>query len=694
MVEIFRGYVQTKNKKCIQKFGNGEPLLSLEKAKTLPEFAGILNGKYTVIDIDDSNEAEKLLRLATDLGLNIRIYKTTRGYHFVFLNSKYITKNMTKQVNAIGIPFDSRYGKNAYIILKYNGKIRKMLRDFDEKKSISEIPKWLMSIKNGKTFSDMTDGSGRNSALYAHILTLQKHGFTVDEARSAIRKINDYVFYSPLGEEELSKILRDEAFTKGEQSSAKYDFTPWNGAPAFVEFNAKGIARINCPLLAKHIRENVKYIFTKDSAKGGVNRYVYENGCYKLYSDDMLRGAIKGFITDYDECLLRMGCVHEVLSQITTDLVFHSNDDLNADEDIINFENGLLDLKDMVLKAHSSDVLSTIQVPCDWKGVPVATPVFDDFMATLTNGDNAVENLLLEFMGVCLSNIKGWRMKKALFMVGPGDTGKSQLKSLIENLLGRGNFISMDLKEIESRFGTGNIYNKRLAGSSDMSFLTVDELKTFKKCTGGDSLFAEFKGQNGFEFTYNGMLWFCMNRLPKFGGDDGERVYNRIMQVECNNVIPADKQDKHLLDKIYAERDGIVYKAVMALKQVIDNGYRFSEPPSVTKSRQAYMEDNNTVIAFFNECMVKRQGVKITDECTTGKVYDVYKAWCYDNNNGYAKSAREFRQELAAHLCRAYEELITRRGQGGNFYREYTLSPDTKYNYKKVYGYDGVEFLA
>ena len=60
----------------------------------------------------------------------------------------------------------------------------------------------------------------------------------------------------------------------------------------------------------------------------------------------------------------------------------------------------------------------------------------------------AVEQLLLEFMGVCISNIKGWRMKKALFLVGAGDTGKSQLKSLVERLLGKGNFIGIDLKEI------------------------------------------------------------------------------------------------------------------------------------------------------------------------------------------------------------------------------------------------------
>ena len=76
-------------------------------------------------------------------------------------------------------------------------------------------------------------------------------------------------------------------------------------------------------------------------------------------------------------------------------------------------------------------------------------------------------------------------------------------------MLGSENFIGIDLKEIESRFGTGAIYGTRLAGSSDMSFLSVDELKTFKEITGGDSLFAEFKGMQGFQYTYNGLCAKC-----------------------------------------------------------------------------------------------------------------------------------------------------------------------------------------
>ena len=465
--------------------------------------------------------------------------------------------------------------------------------------------------------------------------------------------------------------------------------------PDFIRFNLQtGEAYIVVPLLAKHVREHLDYILVRDNGKQGLLKYVYEDGCYRLYSNDMLMGVIKQYIADYDEELVKMSKVNEVLQHITTDLNYVSQDELDANENLINFKNGLLSVSAdaLTLIPHTPNVYSTIQIPCSWTGKPEPTPVFDAYMHTLTNGDKAIERLLLEFIGACISNIKGWRLKKSLFLVGDGDTGKSQLKSLVERLLGKGNFIGIDLKEIEARFGTGAIYGTRLAGSSDMSFLTVDELKTFKKITGGDSVYAEFKGQQAFEFTYNGLLWFCMNRLPKFGGDDGQWVYDRIMVVRCPNIIPKGKQDKLLLDKMYAERDGIVYKAIQALRTVIRNGYRFSEPESVAAERDVYMSENSTVISFFEECMCPWQDGKINRHCTTGRIYRVYQAWCRDNNNGFAKTAKEFRKDLADHLGSTYADMTTRQ-KGNTYYKEYSLTLEAKEQYTREYGYDGIEFL-
>lgn len=465
--------------------------------------------------------------------------------------------------------------------------------------------------------------------------------------------------------------------------------------PYFIKFNEQTYEPyVSVPLLAKYVREHLCYVLVRDNGKQGLMKYVYENGCYRLYADNMLMGIIKQYIADYDEELVKMGMVSETLQHITTDLNYVSQEELNTDEDLINFSNGLLRITadNTILAPHSPDILSTIQIPCDWTGRETPTPVFDRYMHTLTNGDKAIEQLLLEFIGVCISNIKGWRMKKALFLVGDGDTGKSQLKSLVERLLGKGNFIGIDLKEIEARFGTGAVYGTRLAGSSDMSFLSVDELKTFKKITGGDSLYAEFKGQQAFEFTYNGLLWFCMNRLPKFGGDDGKWVYDRIMVVRCPNVIPKEKQDKTLLDKMYAERDGIVYKAVKAVQRVIVNGYRFSEPDSVSLAREKYMAENNTVVSFYEECMCEWPDGKINKHCTTGRIYKVYQGWCRENNNGFAKTAREFREALSSYLGTDYSKITTRQN-GNTYYKDYSLTLEAKEQFSREYGYDGIEFL-
>ena len=455
--------------------------------------------------------------------------------------------------------------------------------------------------------------------------------------------------------------------------------------PEFIIVNEKtGKERIDAPLLAKHVRENLDYLLVRDNGKQAILKYVYDKGCYRLYADEMIRGIIKKFIADYDERLVRMSILNEVLGLLTTDLNYISMDKLNTDEGIINFTNGLLKVTgdSVQLVPHNPDVLSTIQIPCRWTGCDTSTPVFDSYIRTLADNDEDVIELIMETVGVAISNVKGYRMKKSVFYVGDGNTGKSQLKSLVERLLGKGNFISIDLREIESRFGTGTIYGTRLAGSSDMSFMSINELKTFKKLTGGDSLFAEFKGQQAFEFVYDGFLWFCMNRLPKFGGDDGKWIYDRIIVIKCPNVIPNEKQDKLLLEKMYAERDGIVYKAVKALQRVIANGYRFTEPKSISDNRTEYARTNSTVISFFEECMEYKCYVKPADRFTVGQIYDAYKAWCINNNHGFAKTQREFRDDLCEYLGMTYT-AITQHTKRGTSYINYTLTKEASLYYNK-----------
>ena len=102
MIEIFRGYVKTKDKKPTQKFKGVDNLPTLDDVKNLDEYAGILNENFTVMDVDDTDEARRCYALVCDLNLNCRVVKTTRGMHFIFKKNNYASKGNTHQISPLG----------------------------------------------------------------------------------------------------------------------------------------------------------------------------------------------------------------------------------------------------------------------------------------------------------------------------------------------------------------------------------------------------------------------------------------------------------------------------------------------------------------------------------------------------------------------------------------------------------------
>ena len=366
---------------------------------------------------------------------------------------------------------------------------------------------------------------------------------------------------------------------------------------------------------------------------------------------------------------------------------------LDTNEDIINFQNGLLNIKTWELEPHTSEELTTIQLPCDYDPSEINAPVFMQFINDLTEGDSEKADFLLQFMSICISNLKAPRFKKALFMVGKGNTGKSQLKKLIEKLLGPENYANIDLKDLEGRWGTARMYGKRLTGCNDMQFAAMPELNVFKQITGGDTIKAEFKGGQLFDFIYNGVMWFCTNKMPKFGGDKGEHVYNRIIILECNNVIPEEKQNKFLVDEMYEERSAIINILLTYLKTLQENNYILPEPSASKQAKEGYVIENNSVHRFYYDCCCQRpqdsRGNIQYDSVTTKVMYDTYVKWCRDNNNSKAVTKGTFKDELINVTGMPESELVKRTK--ANTYYQFTLNMATKNDYNV---YDTIDMAS
>lgn len=179
-----------------------------------------------------------------------------------------------------------------------------------------------------------------------------------------------------------------------------------------------------------------------------------------------------------------------------------------------------------------------------------------------------------------------------------------------------------------------------------------------------------------------GFYGFAVTSYLNFGGDRGSWVYDRIIIVRCDNVIPEEKQDKNLVEHLLEEKEYIVSLAIKGLKQVIDNDYKYNIPDSCKLLKENYQTENHSFLAFYDECIVDRKPYgNIDDHCTTARLYKIYEAWCKDNNNGYKESKKEVKKILDE----KGKGAVKKTNGGYIYYEAITLSQETKKDYESIY---------
>ena len=399
-----------------------------------------------------------------------------------------------------------------------------------------------------------------------------------------------------------------------------------NNAQPWIFTGRSGEVRINSQTLYKYMKENTPY---RISDRGNIFRY--DGKVYCAVSDREFKAAIKDLLPI--EYRNRKDW-SAVFNEYKTDHPDFAEAELDADEDLIGFTNGVLRLSTMEILPYEEKYRLSRTVPCEYtvdKGLANA-PLFSAFVNDLTDGDQEEIAFLMEYIGAAVSNVCGYRFKKMLILVGEGNTGKSVLRTLVTRLLGEENCATIDIKRLQERFGTYQLYLKRLAGSGDMSNLELADLNVIKELTGGDTVMAEQKGKDGFTFLYRGLLWFNANILPLFRGDRGEHVYERFMIVRCKNIIPEEKRDHHLVEKLLLERDAIVSASIRYLKNAVDRDYRFTESEDMRKERERYAISNNSLFLFLQDCCSIDAEQTLKLKVKRSVFHRIYKKFCLANN--------------------------------------------------------------
>ena len=175
--------------------------------------------------------------------------------------------------------------------------------------------------------------------------------------------------------------------------------------------------------LAEQIKKDVDYYLVKSGVEKDPFLFAYWNGVYKNMAPNEFKALIKQYIP-YQ--LIQMKDVTEIYNNISTEFKSIEHEAFNNNENIINFQDGLLHLDTGKITSHTPKCLSTIQIPTLYKDVENATashcPIFIDYLNRLVDNDMQKFDIIMQFLGLSISNIYGFRTKKALFLEGEGNT--------------------------------------------------------------------------------------------------------------------------------------------------------------------------------------------------------------------------------------------------------------------------------
>ena len=627
-MSFFKGYVMTKDKKCIEKFKDRTDFKTFEQVQSLPEYAGILASDAILIDIDDMEQSELLLNIIDDEGIRCKVLKSRSGMHFLFKNSK-IAKCFTKTKLACGLDqIDIKSGfKNSYEVLKIDGKERQVMYDILDGEEYEEVPKWLFPVKCTTEFLDMDAGSGRNQALFNYILTLQSNDFTVEEARKTIQIINKYILKDPLSDDELAVVLRDDAFQK----------------PVFFKGN-----NFLFDKFATYIKNNNHIVRINGQL------HLFKDGVYVSGQEEIEAVMIKHISN------LSNAKRSEVLKYLN--LLLLENTEM-APAHLIAFRNGIYDIRKDELQPFSPSVVITNRIPWDYN--PNAySELADKTLDKIACHDEQVRTILEECIGSCFYRSNKLGGGKAFILTGEGSNGKSTFISMVQHLLNEDNIAALDLKELDQKFQNTALFGKLANLGDDISDEFIVNASIFKKFVTGERVQVQNKGEKPFDFNNYAKFLFSANNIPRIKDKTGA-VLRRLIIVPFNASFSKDDPDydDHITYKLQ-EQEVMEYMIVLglaALKRVLNNG--FTESAKVQEQLKEYEETNNPILGFFEE--VEFEGFQIENE-QSDKVFKRYKEYCLANNFNPMSKA-----EFSKQLCRKLNMTTKTKKVGGKVFRIY-----------------------
>lgn len=365
-------------------------------------------------------------------------------------------------------------------------------------------------------------------------------------------------------------------------------------------------------IAAREVIETLNVRTMRDS----LEIYYHKNGVF-VRSENRIEEYLEG----WGGTMITRSFLGEVIGHIQRQTLT-SRSEFDADPDILNVKNGIINVKNLDFQYHEDTpeayiYLSTVQLPIKFN--PNAKcPAIMKFLNEILDDENREK--VIKMLGDIL--LADYRYQSLYFLVGSGANGKGTLMRLIKAFVGAANTAAVRLQSLaEDRFAAAHLYGKMVNLGGDVDAGEIKDWALLRSLSGGDPIYAQRKHGQPFEFTNRAKIISVFNTLPEV--DNAFSTYRRIVLITFDRVFSEYERDMNLDDKLSTEQElsGLLNLALEGVQKLrVDNGYN----ESWKSVQQKYRRLRDHVADFITTDLIKDED----GEIETTKFRDLYTVFC------------------------------------------------------------------
>ena len=533
----------------------------------------ILKNTEIVVDIDNVSR-DVLLKMLVFFKINTQIVWTDRGAHLYFKTCPIRTKN---GICALGFGVEIKDAKNTPngITVKRNGKMRVI-----ENEGVrEELPEFLKPNKKFDELLGLDDGEGRNNKLFEHRCKIE----TMKMRNSILRFINNFIFATPLEEDEFTTVIRDLKIRPDKD---------------------------NEPQVAKQIMDKYKCV----KYMGAV--FFFYEGEY-ISDDDKLDRILFHELGD-----VKTRYVDEVKNLIARNCELI---DINKTFDI-KFKNGVLRDGRFIEVDYQEFTPYNINITYNPNAEPV--DVVEQYLEHLSSGEKEFRDELLEMMAHCLITDRDFKrqMGRFYFLYGGGGNGKGTMLSVINKILGDVNCSSLDIDHLTKESYLVSMVGRLANLGDDVKDkpLDSDKMKYIKNISTCDKISVRKLYSHAVDVVLTTTLIFTSNHVLK-SFEKGKSYQRRVRWLP---ILKIPKQKNPRFFSLLTSDAALEYWVRLVVEAYIRiyNTGEFTVSPMVEKYKEQYEHENNNLLLYLKFKEASDFEGKMLPE-----IIEPYETWAREN---------------------------------------------------------------